>query len=165
MLLELADVGLALLVLALAELYLQVLELNLLVQRLELAVVAHIVLLLLVLLDLLVVLLDLSQTGFVGGLGLLDLSGEILDAGVQTGNLVLEVLHSLRQLATDNLDLVNLTVYNLECMECHKALLHCQVGVRTQYDGGFLDFCFGFFGADFLCHLYYIYYCFTLKYN
>ena len=153
MLLQLAHVGLALFVLALAELNLEVLELNLLVQAFELAVVAHIVLLLLIFLDLFVVLVDLGQTALVGGLGLLDFGGEVVDTRVQTGNLVLKVLHSLRQLAADDTDFVYLAVYALQGVECHEAFLNRHVGVRTHDDGSFLGFRFGFFGADFLCHI------------
>ncbi len=155
-LLHLLHLGDTFLVLALAELDFEVLELDFLGEGLVFAVVADVVLLFLVLLDLLFVVGDFGVAGLVGGLGLLDVGGEILDAGVQTGNLVLQVLHSLRQLAADLLDFVDFAVDALEGVEGHEAFLDGQVHVGAQDDGGF-DLLFCFFGADFLCH-FYIYY-------
>ena len=152
MLLQLLDLGGTFLVLALAELDFEVLELNFLRQRLVLAVVAHVVLLLLVLLDHLLVIGDLGVAGLVGGVGLLNLGVEILDAGVEAGDLVLEVLNGLRQLAADGLDFVNLAVDTLEGVEGDEAFFDGQVHIGALDRGGFhLGFCF--FGADFLCHI------------
>lgn len=160
-LLEFLDMGGAFFVFALAELYFEFLEFYLFVQRLKFAVVAHVVLLLLVFLDLLLVLGYFGITGFVGGLGVFDFGGEVVDAGAQTSYLVFQVLHGLRQFATDDLDFVNLAVDTLQGVECHQTFLDGHVDIGTQDNGGFYGL-FRFFGTDFLCH-FILYICYSIK--
>ena len=149
--LEFFDFGGTFFVFALAELDFEALELDFLGEGLVFAVVADVVLLFFVLFDLLFVVGDLVGAGFVGGLGFLDVGVEVVDAGVESGDFVLKVLYGLRQLATDNLDFVNLAVDALEGVEGHEAFLDGEVDVGAQDYLGF-DLFF-FFGADFFCHI------------
>ena len=107
-----------------AKLYLKGLELNLFRKKVKLAVVSHIVELLFVagnlalrVLDLLLLLSELHAQ-------LLDLRGVVGDAGAQTLQVVLEVLHLQRQLAADDLDTVDFGKDGLELIERTQTALH-----------------------------------------
>ena len=99
---------------------------------------------------------DLHVALFVGRFGLLDFCGEVLNAGVEACYLVLQVLYSLWQFATDNLDFVYLAVHALQGVEGYKPFLDGHVDVGAQDGGGFYGF-YRFFSADFLGHNIFIY--------
>ena len=84
----------------LAELNLESLELYLLCQRVILAVVLHLVELLLIAVDIRLGLVDLALLHRDSALVVLDFVLDLLNTSVQTGNLVFQVLHFERQLAT-----------------------------------------------------------------
>ena len=161
MLLKLLDAGVGLFEMAFAELNLQVVEFYLLVDGVKLAVVAYVVLLLLVFFD---------QLSMLGNLFLLDgaflvggfnLALEIVDAGLQTGYLILQILNGLRQLTTDNLDFVNLGVDTLERVQCHQAFFDDFVDVNQTVDFNGVFFLLDFsFRCDFFRHFIYYFYSF-----
>ena len=166
---EVFDTGVGLFVLTFAELYFKVLELNFFVDSLVLAVVTHVVLLLLVFLNHLAVVEYFAFACLDAALALFDVGGEIVNTGVKARYLVFKVLYGLRQLATDNLDAVNLGVDALQRVECNEAFLDHLVDIKFyKFINVGADFgsrgCFG--RTLFCCHNLFIIYCFIiLKYN
>ena len=129
----------------------------LLVNGLELAVVAHIVLLLLVFLGHFVVLGNLALLGSHLLVGSLYITVKVLNASLQTGNLIFQVLYCLGQLSADNLNLVYLRINPLQCIQSHKALFYSHINIKRTYHLLYLFLYSFFFRCHFFCHFIFIF--------
>ena len=105
----------------------ELLILDLLGNGVELAVVAHVVLLLLIVADEDFGLVHLALTLFRQGVQLLDLAVDMLDTGVQTGQLIFQILYLQRKLAFDFVDFVDLRIDFLKLVQRDDLLFHREI--------------------------------------
>ena len=103
---------------------LQLLIFDLLGYGIELAVVAHVVLLCLVVVYLDLGLIDLAAALLGQRIELFNLAIDVVDAGLQSLDLILEILYFQRQLSLHLVNLVDLRIDLLQLVESHDLLLH-----------------------------------------